>query len=110
MFGPLRVRGVKEAEKQAKALLAKVGLAEQAPLPLRAFRRSATARVAIARALAGETKMMLFDEQPPLGPELRHEVLAKVMRIWQEEGMTMSLSLHEIGFAEKSRLTADFYR
>jgi glutamine transport system ATP-binding protein len=58
-------------------------------------------RVAIARALAVKPKMMLFDEPTSaLDPELRHEVL-KVMQDLAEEGMTMVIVTHEIGFAEK---------
>ena len=94
MFGPLRVRGAnkEEAEKLARELLAKVGLAERAHQQL---------RVAIARALAVKPKMMLFDEPTSaLDPELRHEVL-KVMQDLAEEGMTMVIVTHEIGFAEK---------
>ena len=58
-------------------------------------------RVAIARALAVKPKMMLFDEPTSaLDPELRHEVL-KVMRSLAEEGMTMVIVTHEIGFARE---------
>ncbi|EAM9790282.1 TPA: glutamine ABC transporter ATP-binding protein GlnQ [Salmonella enterica subsp. enterica serovar Lansing] len=103
MFGPLRVRGVKEeeAEKQAKALLAKVGLAERAHHYPSELSGGQQQRVAIARALAVKPKMMLFDEPTSaLDPELRHEVL-KVMQDLAEEGMTMVIVTHEIGFAEK---------
>ena len=90
MFGPL-----------AKDLLAKVGLAERAhhfPSELSGGQQQ---RVAIARALAVKPKMMLFDEPTSaLDPELRHEVL-KVMQDLAEEGMTMVIVTHEIGFAEK---------
>ena len=58
-------------------------------------------RLCIARALAVKPKMMLFDEPTSaLDPELRHEVL-KVMQDLAEEGMTMVIVTHEIGFAEK---------
>ncbi len=58
--------------------------------------------MAIARALAVKPKMMLFDEPTSaLDPELRHEVL-KVMQDLAEEGMTMVIVTHEIGFAESS--------
>ncbi len=57
--------------------------------------------MAIARALAVKPKMMLFDEPTSaLDPELRHEVL-KVIQDLAEEGMTMVIVTHEIGFAEK---------
>ncbi|MDH1085046.1 glutamine ABC transporter ATP-binding protein GlnQ [Pantoea brenneri] len=102
-FGPIRVRGAsKEAARQlAKELLGKVGLAERAhhfPSELSGGQQQ---RVAIARALAVKPKMMLFDEPTSaLDPELRHEVL-KVMQDLAEEGMTMMIVTHEVGFAQK---------
>ncbi|RWR02104.1 glutamine ABC transporter ATP-binding protein [[Pantoea] beijingensis] len=102
-FGPIRVRGAakKEAHELAKTLLGKVGLAERAhhfPSELSGGQQQ---RVAIARALAVKPKMMLFDEPTSaLDPELRHEVL-KVMQDLAEEGMTMVIVTHEVGFAEK---------
>lgn len=102
-FGPIRVRGAKkEAAKQlAKELLGKVGLAERAhhfPSELSGGQQQ---RVAIARALAVKPKLMLFDEPTSaLDPELRHEVL-KVMQDLAEEGMTMVIVTHEVGFAQK---------
>ncbi|BBV66909.1 glutamine ABC transporter ATP-binding protein GlnQ [Kluyvera ascorbata] len=103
MFGPTRVRGLKKdaAEKLAKDLLAKVGLAERAHHYPSELSGGQQQRVAIARALAVKPKMMLFDEPTSaLDPELRHEVL-KVMQDLAEEGMTMVIVTHEIGFAEK---------
>ena len=92
---------VAAAEALAKDLLAKVGLAERVhhfPSELSGGQQQ---RVAIARALAVKPKMMLFDEPTSaLDPELRHEVL-KVMQDLAEEGMTMVIVTHEIGFAEK---------
>ena len=102
-FGPIRVRGAsKEAARQlARELLGKVGLAERAhhfPSELSGGQQQ---RVAIARALAVKPKMMLFDEPTSaLDPELRHEVL-KVMQNLAEEGMTMVIVTHEVGFAQK---------
>jgi len=102
-FGPIRVRGAKKADAQrlAKELLGKVGLAERAnhfPSELSGGQQQ---RVAIARALAVKPKMMLFDEPTSaLDPELRHEVL-KVMQDLAEEGMTMVIVTHEVGFAKK---------
>ncbi|KHE00367.1 L-glutamine ABC transporter ATP-binding protein [Pantoea sp. PNA 14-12] len=102
-FGPIRVRGAskEDARKLAHSLLAKVGLAERAnhfPSELSGGQQQ---RVAIARALAVKPKMMLFDEPTSaLDPELRHEVL-KVMQDLAEEGMTMVIVTHEVGFARK---------
>ncbi|HDS9845179.1 ATP-binding cassette domain-containing protein [Klebsiella quasipneumoniae] len=103
MFSPLRVRKQSKAtaREQALALLDRVGLRERAnhyPAELSGGQQQ---RVAIARALAVKPKMMLFDEPTSaLDPELRHEVL-KVMRSLAEEGMTMVIVTHEIGFARE---------
>ncbi|PKH20917.1 glutamine ABC transporter ATP-binding protein [Enterobacterales bacterium CwR94] len=102
-FGPIRVRGVAKeaAHKLAKELLAKVGLAERAHHYPSELSGGQQQRVAIARALAVKPKMMLFDEPTSaLDPELRHEVL-KVMQDLAEEGMTMVIVTHEVGFAQK---------
>ncbi|ANH07299.1 MULTISPECIES: glutamine ABC transporter ATP-binding protein GlnQ [Shinella] len=102
-FGPRRVRGISraEAEEQARALLAKVGLAERGhhyPAELSGGQQQ---RVAIARALAVKPKLMLFDEPTSaLDPELRHEVL-RVMQALAEEGMTMIVVTHEMAFARQ---------
>ncbi|AVA24331.1 glutamine ABC transporter ATP-binding protein GlnQ [Rhizobium sp. NXC24] len=101
--GPRWVRGVakREAEELARDLLEKVGLLERAnhfPAELSGGQQQ---RVAIARALAVKPKIMLFDEPTSaLDPELRHEVL-RVMQSLAEEGMTMVVVTHEIGFARK---------
>lgn len=102
-FGPIRVRSLKKsaAEKLARELLTKVGLAERAKHYPSELSGGQQQRVAIARALAVKPKMMLFDEPTSaLDPELRHEVL-KVMQDLAEEGMTMVIVTHEISFAEK---------
>jgi glutamine transport system ATP-binding protein len=102
-FGPIRVRGAKkeEANKLAKELLAKVGLSERAHHYPSELSGGQQQRVAIARALAVKPKLMLFDEPTSaLDPELRHEVLT-VMKQLAEEGMTMVIVTHEVGFAEK---------
>lgn len=101
MFGPMKARGAKkdEARKIASDLLRKVGLEERGnhyPAQLSGGQQQ---RVAIARALAIKPRLMLFDEPTSaLDPELRHEVL-QVMRTLVEEGMTMVVVTHEIGFA-----------
>jgi glutamine transport system ATP-binding protein len=103
MFGPIQVRGASRAEArdQAMALLDKVGLESRAnhfPSELSGGQQQ---RVAIARALAIRPKLMLFDEPTSaLDPELRHEVL-KVMQDLANEGMTMIVVTHEIGFAKR---------
>ncbi|MGP4688008.1 glutamine ABC transporter ATP-binding protein GlnQ [Agrobacterium pusense] len=102
-FGPRRVRGIskEEAQQQAKALLAKVGLAERGDHYPSELSGGQQQRVAIARALAVKPKLMLFDEPTSaLDPELRQEVL-KVMQSLAEEGMTMIVVTHEIAFARQ---------
>lgn len=92
-------RSHQEAVAEAEALLQKVGLYEKRNAWPSQLSGGQQQRVAIARALAVRPKMMLFDEPTSaLDPELRHEVL-KVMRSLAEEGMTMVIVTHEIGFA-----------
>lgn len=101
MFGPLKVRGAgrSEAEGTARDLLDKVGLKERADHYPSQLSGGQQQRVAIARSLAVKPKLMLFDEPTSaLDPELRHEVL-QVMRQLAEDGMTMIVVTHEIGFA-----------
>ncbi|MBA0177936.1 glutamine ABC transporter ATP-binding protein GlnQ [Pectobacterium carotovorum] len=102
-FGPIRVRGASkaDAEKLGLELLAKVGLSERAHHYPSELSGGQQQRVAIARALAVKPKLMLFDEPTSaLDPELRHEVLT-VMKDLAEEGMTMVIVTHEVGFAHK---------
>ncbi|PWC11195.1 glutamine ABC transporter ATP-binding protein GlnQ [Brenneria corticis] len=102
-FGPIRVRGASkaQAEKLARELLAKVGLSERGHHYPSELSGGQQQRVAIARALAVKPKLMLFDEPTSaLDPELRHEVLT-VMKDLAEEGMTMVIVTHEVGFAHK---------
>ena len=102
-FGPRRVRGAGRAEalEQARALLAKVGLAERGHHYPSELSGGQQQRVAIARALAVKPKLMLFDEPTSaLDPELRHEVL-RVMQALAEEGMTMIVVTHEMAFARQ---------
>ena len=88
-----------EATERAMELLAKVGLAEKANSYPHKLSGGQQQRVAIARALAMNPKLMLFDEATSaLDPELVGEVL-KVMRQLAEEGMTMVVVTHEMGFA-----------
>src|SRR5579859_4853750 len=90
-----------EVIERAHALLVKVGLAEKADVYPHKLSGGQQQRVAIARALAMNPKLMLFDEATSaLEPELVGEVL-KVMRQLAEEGMTMVVVTHEMGFARE---------
>ena len=88
-------------KQEALQALTRVGMAHFAHQRVSTLSGGQQQRVAIARALAVKPKMMLFDEPTSaLDPELRHEVL-KVMQDLAEEGMTMVIVTHEVGFAEK---------
>ena len=91
----------KEAEELARSLLAKVGLAGKEDARPAMLSGGQQQRVAIARALAMKPKVMLFDEPTSaLDPEMVGEVL-DVMRKLAEEGMTMVIVTHEMGFARE---------
>ena len=102
-LAPIKVKGVSKAEAEAKALelLDRVGLRDRAdayPIQLSGGQKQ---RVAIVRALAMEPEVMLFDEPTSaLDPEMVGEVL-DVMRELAEEGMTMVVVTHEMGFARE---------
>lgn len=97
----LKLMTKEEASKKADELLARVGLPDKANAYPDMLSGGQKQRIAIARALAMNPDVMLFDEPTSaLDPELRHEVL-KVMQDLAEEGMTMVIVTHEIGFAEK---------
>ena len=90
-----------EAEKAGRELLAKVGLADKADAYPAQLSGGQQQRVAIARCLAMRPKIMLFDEPTSaLDPEMINEVL-DVMVALAEEGMTMMVVTHEMGFARK---------
>ncbi len=90
-----------EVRKQAEALLDRVGLADRSHQYPNTLSGGQQQRVAIARALAMEPTLMLFDEPTSaLDPELVGEVL-DVMKGLAEEGMTMVVVTHEIGFARE---------
>ena len=92
-------RPAQEAESRARALLARVGLAEKESAYPSQLSGGQQQRVAIARALAMDPAVMLFDEATSaLDPELVGEVL-NVMRSLADEGMTMLVVTHEMGFA-----------
>jgi ABC-type polar amino acid transport system ATPase subunit len=91
----------KEARDRATEQLARVGLAAKADAYPGALSGGQQQRVAIARALAMRPSLMLFDEvTSALDPELVGEVL-DVMRQLAEEGMTMMVVTHEMGFARE---------
>ena len=92
-------RGSSEARAKSEALLARVGLADKLHEYPDRLSGGQQQRVAIARALAMEPHVMLFDEvTSALDPELVKEVL-DVMQELAEEGMTMLVVTHEMGFA-----------
>jgi polar amino acid transport system ATP-binding protein len=100
---PIQVRhqSREQAETRARELLQKVGLETKADAYPGRISGGQQQRVAIARALAMDPKLMLFDEATSaLDPELVGEVL-KVMRQLAEEGMTMVVVTHEMGFARE---------
>lgn len=103
MIAPMHVRGVPKAEAKSRALdlLSRVGLADKVDEYPGKLSGGQQQRVAIARALAMEPKIMLFDEPTSaLDPELVGEVLS-VMKGLAEEGMTMIVVTHEMGFARE---------
>ena len=102
-LAPIRVKKMDKAaaEELARDLLTKVGLIDKVneyPAKLSGGQQQ---RVAIARALAMQPKIMLFDEPTSaLDPELVGEVLG-VMKKLAEDGMTMIVVTHEMGFARE---------
>jgi ABC-type polar amino acid transport system ATPase subunit len=91
-----------EAEERGRKLLAKVGLSEKADVYPKNLSGGQQQRVAIARALAMEPEIMLFDEPTSaLDPEMVGEVL-QVMKTLANDGMTMIIVTHEMGFAREA--------
>jgi polar amino acid transport system ATP-binding protein len=102
-LAPVIVRGQPraEAERAARALLARVGMPEKADAFPSQLSGGQQQRVAIARALAMQPRIMLFDEPTSaLDPEMINEVL-DVMVGLARDGMTMVVVTHEMGFARK---------
>ena len=100
---PVHVKGMDKtaAISKAKQLLSKVGLEDKADVYPSKLSGGQKQRVAIARALAMEPDIMLFDEPTSaLDPELVGEVLM-TMKDLAEEGMTMVVVTHEMGFAKE---------
>ena len=102
-LAPVRVKHMNkaEAEKKAQGLLERVGLGDRAgayPIQLSGGQKQ---RIAIVRALMMEPEVMLFDEPTSaLDPEMVGEVL-EVMKELAQEGMTMVVVTHEMGFARE---------
>ncbi|MEM8856351.1 MAG: amino acid ABC transporter ATP-binding protein [Pseudomonadota bacterium] len=102
-LAPVRIKGRKrrEVEAEARALLARVGLADKADAYPDALSGGQQQRVAIARALALQPDILLLDEiTSALDPELVGEVLS-VIHDLAKEGMTMVIVSHEMGFVRQ---------
>ena len=102
-MAPIKVKGQArgEAEEEARRLLDVVGLLDKAEAYPSSLSGGQKQRVAIARALAMKPEIMLFDEPTSaLDPEMVGEVLA-VMKQLAEDGMTMVIVTHEMGFARE---------
>jgi len=103
-LAPRIVRGVKRdaAEERAMALLRRVGLADKARAYPDRLSGGQQQRAAIVRALANEPRLLLLDEiTSALDPELVGEVLALVREL-KEQGMTILMATHEMGFARQA--------
>lgn len=103
-LGPIKVKKLDKAtaDKDAMALLERVGVGQQAPKMPAQLSGGQQQRVAIARALAMKPKVMLFDEPTSaLDPEMINEVLDVMVQL-AKEGMTMIVVTHEMGFARKA--------
>ncbi len=110
MEGPLHVlkRAKQDVRDEAVAMLEKVGIAEKQGSYPSELSGGQQQRVAIARALCMNPQVLLFDEPTSaLDPELVGEVL-KVMRVLAEEGRTMIVVTHEMGFAREVSSDAIF--
>ncbi len=102
-LGPVRARKIPaaEAEERARRYLAKVRIPEQADKYPTQLSGGQQQRVAIARSLCMEPRIMLFDEPTSaLDPEMISEVLDTMVEL-AEEGMTMVVVTHEMGFARR---------
>jgi polar amino acid transport system ATP-binding protein len=103
MIAPMNVKKVNKADAEsiARDLITKVGLSDKMDVFPSKLSGGQQQRVAIARALAMQPKIMLFDEPTSaLDPELVGEVL-NVMKKLAEDGMTMLVVTHEMGFARE---------
>jgi polar amino acid transport system ATP-binding protein len=102
LLGPLKVqkREPKEARQQAEQLLGRVGLLDRKDAYPRQLSGGQKQRIAIVRALCMNPEIMLFDEvTASLDPEMVREVLDVILGL-AEQGMTMIIVTHEMGFAK----------
>lgn len=109
-LGPIKARGLSQtkAEQLAMQYLERVHIPEQADKKPGQLSGGQQQRVAIARSLCMEPKIMLFDEPTSaLDPEMISEVLDVMLELAQE-GMTMIVVTHEMGFARKAANTMVF--
>jgi ABC-type polar amino acid transport system ATPase subunit len=103
ILAPMKVRGLnrRDAERAARTLLTRVGVADKVDSYPAYLSGGQQQRVAIARALAMEPKIMLFDEPTSaLDPEMIKEVLDVISNL-ANDGMTMVVVTHEMGFARR---------
>ncbi len=103
-LAPARVNGLSReaAHRNARELLARVGIPEKAQVYPAQLSGGQQQRVAIARALAMEPRIMMFDEPTSaLDPEMIHEVLDVMRDLARTAGMTMLVVTHEMGFARE---------
>ena len=103
-LGPMKARGMSKADADARAMeyLARVRIPDQAHKKPSELSGGQQQRVAIARSLCMEPKIMLFDEPTSaLDPEMISEVLDVIVDL-AEEGMTMIVVTHEMGFARRA--------
>ncbi len=103
-LAPMQVRrwSASQAEHVARELLERVGIPEKAQVYPGQLSGGQQQRVAIARALAMNPKIMLFDEPTSaLDPEMIQEVLDVMRALAHEQGMTMIVVTHEMGFARE---------
>ncbi len=103
-LAPMKVakKSKEEAQKKAEELLAKVGMLDKKAAYPSQLSGGQQQRIAIARSLAMEPDIMLFDEPTSaLDPEMVGEVLEVMKSLASEEGMTMVVVTHEMGFARE---------
>ena len=97
----LKIMSNSEAEKKARELLERVGLPDKEDAYPKQLSGGQQQRIAIARALAMNPDVMLFDEPTSaLDPEMVGEVL-QIMKELADDGMTMVVVTHEMGFARE---------